>query len=220
MPGGPTLWISAILLQAGVTGLFVTLLSRGRYTWIFALATVGGVIAFLAHVVWMLRHRRTAPPKVIRPEPAVMHAGAALMWLAVAAILGVRLTLAEPSESTLRVATAYGVLGLVGFLAQMVVGMEGRLLPLFAAYWACANSGYHGPVVSPYEMAWRGGQDVAFVLWLFGVPALAFGLGVDAVPFVRAGAWCLLTATLVGSLNAVRILRHAFTFTGSLLGSS
>ena len=220
MPGGPTLWISAILLQAGVTGLFVSLLWRGRFAWVFALAIVGGMTAFLAHVIWMLRHRRPTPPKIVTPDPAVMHAGAALLWLVVAAGLGVRLTMTDPSESTLRVATAYGVFGLVGFLAQMVVGMEGRLLPLFAAYWAYANSGYQGTVASPHEMAWRGGQDVAFVLWLFGVPALAYGLGADAVPLVRGGAWCLLIATLVDAVNMARILRHAFRVTGSILEAS
>ena len=114
------------------------------------------------------------------------------------------------TASTLRVAMAYGVFGLVGFLAQMVVGMEGRLLPLFAWYWAYANTGYKGPVPSPHEMPWRGGQELVFVLWLFGVPALAGGLAFDAVPFVSAAAWCLLAATLVDSVNAIRILRHAF----------
>ena len=34
MPGGPRLWLSAVLLQIGVTGLFVTLLGRGPFAWI------------------------------------------------------------------------------------------------------------------------------------------------------------------------------------------
>jgi hypothetical protein len=219
MPGGPTLWISAILLQTGATGLFVTLLARGGFAWIPALAAVCGIVAFLAHVVWMLRRRRTPPPHLVTPDPAVLHAGAALVWLAAASALGLWLTVAEPSESTLRVATAYGVFGLVGFLAQMVVGMEGRLLPLFAAYWACANSGYDGTAASPHDMGWHGGRDVAFVLWLFGVPALASGLGFDAVAFVRAGAWCLLAATLVNALNTSLVLRHAFRIVASPHGT-
>src|SRR5436190_17936186 len=37
MPGGARLWVSGVLLQAGVTGLFVTLLWRGSLAWIFAL---------------------------------------------------------------------------------------------------------------------------------------------------------------------------------------
>ena len=210
MPGGPTLWISAVLLEAGVSGLFATLLLRSRLVWMFALIVIAGFAAFASHVVWMLRHRRPRPAGLNGPDLAVLHAGASFGWLAVASALGVWLTLAEPSSNTLRVAMAYGVFGLVGFLAQMVVGMESRLLPVFAWYWAYANTSDKGPVPSPHEMAWRYGQELVFLLWLFGVPALAGGLALDAVPFVRAGAWCLFAATLVDGANVARVLRHAF----------
>ena len=210
MPSGPPLWISAVLLQAGVSGLFVTLLLRGRFAWLFAVIIVGGFAAFVVQVAWMLRHPRPSPPGLRKPDPAVLHAGASFVSLLVASVLGLWLTIAEPSPSTLRVAMAYGVFGLVGFLGQMVVGMEGRLLPIFAWYWAYANTGYKGPVPSQHDMPWRGGQEIVFVLWLFGVPALAGGLAFDAVPFVAAAGWCLLAATLLDTVNVARILRHAF----------
>ena len=202
--------MSAVLLQTGVTGLFITLLWRGPFAWVFALAIVGGLAAFFSQVVWMLRRPRSRPPNLRPPDPAVLHAAASFVWLAVASLLGVWLTVAAPSTSTLRVAMAYGVFGLVGFLAQMVVGMEGRLLPIFASYWAYANTGYKGPVPPQHEMAWRNGQELGFVLWLFGVPALAGGLAFDAIPFVSAGAWSLLAASLVDTVNVIRILRYAF----------
>jgi hypothetical protein len=44
---------------------------------------------------------------------------------------------------------------------------------------------------------------------------MAGGLAFDAVPFVRAAAWCLLTATLLDAATAIRISRHAFRQTGS-----
>ena len=212
MPAGATLWISAVLLQTGVTGLFAALLLRSPRVWIFALLVIGGFAAFAAHVGWMLRHPRSPPAGLRRPDPAVLHAAVSFFWLLVACVLGGGLTFAPLSDNTLRAAMVYGVCGLVGFLAQMVVGMEGRLLPLFASYWALAEAGDRGPLPSPHEMAWRYGQELVFLLWLFGVPALAAGLAADAVPLVRGGAWCLLLATLVDSANAARILRHAFAF--------
>ncbi|MGE3600912.1 MAG: hypothetical protein AB7N70_35800 [Dehalococcoidia bacterium] len=211
MPSGPRLWITAVLLQTGVSGLFLTLLIQSRFTWIFAMIVTAGVVAFVVQVVWMLRRPRPRPPGLRQPDPAVLHAGASLASLTIASALGIWLTVAEPSSATLRVATAYGVFGLVGFLAQMVVGMEGRLLPVFAWYWAYANTGYRGPVRSQYDMPWRGGQLTVFVLWLFGVPALAGGLAFDAVPFVSASAWCLLAATVIDTANVARILRFAFS---------
>lgn len=214
MPSGPRLWISAVLLQTGISGLVVALLFRSRFTWVFAVIIVAGFAAFFFQVAWMLRSPRPRPPGLRKPDPAVGHAAAALASLAIASALGIWLTIAEPSSSTLRIAMAYGVLGLVGFLAQMVVGMEGRLLPIFAWYWAYANTGFKGPVPSQHDMPWRSGQELVFVLWLFGVPALAGGLAFDAVPFVRAAAWCLLAATLLDSANVFRILRHAFVRPG------
>ena len=211
MPQGPTLWISAVLLETGVAGLFVTLLVRSPLVWVCALVVIAGFAAFGSHVVWMLRRPRPRPPGLRRVDPAVLHAAASFLWLGVASALGIWLTLAPPSSNTLRVAMAYGVFGLVGFLAQIVVGMEGRLLPIFAWYWAYANTGYRGPVLSQHEMPWHDGRDLVFLLWLFGVPSLALGLAFDAVPFVSGGAWCLLGATAADAVNVARILRHAFT---------
>ena len=111
---------------------------------------------------------------------------------------------------------AYGIFGLVGFLAQIVVGMEGRLLPIFAWYWAYANTGYKGPVPSQHDMPWQRGQEIAFVLWLAGVPTLALSLAFDVAPLVSAGGWCLLAATLLDTVNLWSILRHAFLTPGDL----
>ncbi|HET7695207.1 MAG TPA: hypothetical protein VFK57_05815 [Vicinamibacterales bacterium] len=210
MPAGRSLWATAVLLQAGALGLFVALLLRAPVSWIFAVMIVAGFATFLGHGIWMVRHPRPRPPAIPVPETTVLHAVAAGASLAIACGLGLWLSVAELSPQTLRVAIAYGVFGLVGFLSQMVVAMKGRLLPLFAWYWASARSGGVSPVPSPHEMPWRGGQELVFVLWLFGVPALAGGLAFDAVPFVRAAAWSLLAATLLDSAQAAIILRHAF----------
>jgi hypothetical protein len=221
MPKGSRLWATAALLEGGVLGLFVTLLMRGPVAWLFALAIIAGFAVFLWQVAWMLRRPRPRPPGLPRPDPAVLHAAASFGSLAVACALGMWLALAPLTPTTLRAAMVYGVFGLVGFLAQIVVGMEGRLLPIFAWYWAYANTGYRGPVASPHDMPWRAGQEIAFVLWLFGVPALAGGLAFDAAPFVAAGAWTLVGATLLGAANVAWILRHAFvTPTGSSSAAS
>ncbi len=214
MPEGPRLWLTAALLEIGVVGLAATLLLRSWFTWIFAITIVAGFAVFLSQVAWMLRRRRPRPPALRTPDPAVLHAAAAFASLVIAAALGVWLTLA-PAFSP-GVVMAYGVFGLVGFLSQLVVGMEGRLLPTFAWYWAFANTGQKGPVPSPHVMGWRAGQLTVFALWLAGVPALAFGLALDIVPLVGAAGWVLLAATLLDTANVVLILRYAFmTPTGS-----
>ena len=210
MPSGRRLWTTALLIESGLVGLFVDLLRQGTIAWLFALMIVAGFVAFGGQVIWMRAHPRSRPPGSPMPDPAVRHAALAFAWMIVAAALGMWLTIAPPSESLLRVATVYGVLGLVGFLAQMVVGMEGRLLPLFAWYWAYANSGYKGPVPSPHEMPWREAQDIVFLLWLAGVPALALSLAFDSAQIVRAAAACLLIAAALDSVSVWRIFSFAF----------
>ena len=209
MPVRWWLWTTAVLLECGALGLFTALLLRPAVAGFFAVTIVAGFAAFIVHVVWMVCHPRPRPPAIAAPEPAVLHAAAAFLSLATACGFGLWLTVSAPSARTLQVAAAYGVLGLVGFLAQIVVAMKGRLLPLFAWYWASARSSGGARVPAPHEMQWRGGQEFVFLLWLFGVPALAAGLAFGAVPAVRAAGWSLLAATLLDAAQAAIVLRHA-----------
>lgn len=216
MTDGASTWASAVLIETGVLGLFVALVRRSGMTAAWALLIVAGLAAFVAHVVRMLRHPRPRPPAIATPDPAVLHAGAALLSLVVAAGLGLWLSLAPVSERSLRVAMAYGVLGLVGFLSQMIVAMGGRLLPIFAWYWAFANAPAGAPVPSPHQMPWRPAQLIVFALWAFGVPALAAGLALEALFYVRAAAWSLLAATVLDTAQVAWILSFAWRRSGTL----
>jgi len=211
MPDGPRLYVTAALLEIGAGGIFVTLILHARLASIFALVTVAGFAAFAAQGIWMLRHPRPRPPAIRGPDPAVLHAAASLVSLAIACGLGVWVSLSPPSGAMLAAATAYGVFGLVGFLAQMVVAMKGRLLPLLAWYWAFANSGHRMPVPSPHAMVWRPAQYAVFGLWVAGLPALAGGLAFNASAVVQYAAVLLLVATVLDTGQTVAILRHAYT---------
>jgi hypothetical protein len=210
MPNRPALWISAVLLETGVVRVFCGVVAA-QYArpagcarcdrWICGVHVAGRLDAAPS---------ASAPARPTPPDPAVLHAGASFASLGIASVLGMWLVIAEPSSTTLRIAIAYGVFGVLGFLAQIVVGMEGRLLPIFVWYWAYANSGSKGPVPSQHEMPWRAGQEVGFVLCLVRVPTLAVSLAFDGAPFVSAGGWCLLAATILDTVNTWSILLHAF----------
>jgi hypothetical protein len=214
MPSGASLYLSAALLQVGVWGLFVELVRHGSLTPLFAATIVAGILAFLAHAGWMVRHPRPRPPAIRTPDPAVLHAGAAALSLVGACAVGLWLASVPASPSTLRAAPIYGVLGLLGFLGQMIVAMKGRLLALFAWYWSFANSGGLGPVPSPHEMAWRPGQYAVVGSWWLGVPALVAGLALDRAALVTAAALLLLAGTILDSAQTMLIVRHAFRLRG------
>ena len=102
---------------------------------------------------------------------------------------------------------AYGVAGLVGFLSQIVVGVEGRLLPLFGWLWGFADRGRSELPPSLHAVPVRALQSFVFFLWTGGVPLLAGGLALDQPAIVSSGAGALFAA-VVASLASI-----ATTFT-------
>jgi hypothetical protein len=209
-PSGPTLFASAVLIEAGVLGLFVSLLARSHWAQVAGVVIVGGLGCFAAHVVQMLHAPRPKPVGSPKVDFAILHASAAAVSLMAASTLGLTLLFAPSSDWTLRAATAYGVFGLLGFLAQMVVAMETRLLPLFAWYWAFAGTGFRGPIAPPLAMHDRTLQAIVFAAWALGVPAIAAGFFFNAVPLLAGGAWSLLAGVLVGMVDHAFVLAHAF----------
>jgi hypothetical protein len=206
MPRG--LWVSAsaLLLEAGTLGLVWGFLHGGRGLAVSGLLAVAGIFCFLSRVVWMLRHRRPAPTELRRPDWSVAHAILALACLMAACGLGLYLTVAETSDETLALALAYGVLGLVGFLSQIVVGVLGRVLPLFAWLWGFSDRAYAESPPSLHRAPARSLQASVLALWTVGVPLLAFGLAADRLAVVSAGAAALFVAVCAGMANAVVVL--------------
>ena len=210
MPAGPGLWTSAVLLEAGVLGLFVTLLLRGSQAWVWALVVIAGFGAFVVRVAWMLRRPRPRARGLRRPDPAVLHAAASFVWLA--ARVGARAVADRRGGLTGHPPCCHGLRRVrPRRLPRPDRRRHGR--PSSAGVrvvLGLCQYRVRGPGPSPHDMPWRQGQMVVFVLWLLGVPALAAGLAFDAVPIVGAAAGGLLLATLVDSINAAWILRHAF----------
>lgn len=212
MPSWKGLAASAALLEAGALGLFYGFLHRGRGLGVSALLAVAAFVVFALHVRWMVRHRRPAPAARPKPDFHVWHVAQAMAYLGLAALLGLDLVFTDLADRTLGPSAAYGVMGLVGFLAQVVIGVEATLLPLFAGTHALAEGGYSPDAVSVHRMAHRGAQAAAFALWTGGVPALALGAGLGIRALAGLGGWLLLAAAVLGAFNAARVLRHAFRF--------
>jgi hypothetical protein len=210
MPKGRSLYASAILLEAGTAGLFVSFLARSSWRPAFALMVAGAFAAFYGHVGWMRKRPRPAPAGLPRPDYGVAHAFQAMAYSGLTVLLGLYLVLAPESDRTFRAASVYGVLGLVGFLAQIVVGIEARVLPIFTSYHANLNGCGTGPVTRPHEMPLRPLQGVVFTLWTAGVPALAAGMFLGSAPLVATGGWILLLGVTFGGANAARVLAYAF----------
>jgi len=120
--------------------------------------------------------------------------------------LGLYLAVSERSEATLAISSAYGVIGLVGFLSQIIVGVEARVVPLFSWLWGFADRAYAESPPSLHRVPARSLQGVAFILWTGGVPALALGLASDRIVAVSLGAGALFMGLLASLANVIVVL--------------
>jgi hypothetical protein len=132
----------------------------------------------------------------------------ALAYLAASTVIGVGLAFAAPSDGALRWTMAYGVLGLVGFLSQMVVGVAGRLVPLYAWIWGFADRAYEDSPPSLHGVLPRATQALVLLLWAAGVPSLAFALATDRPWLLMGAASALCAAVVLGALNLCVALRR------------
>jgi hypothetical protein len=209
MPSGRSVYASAALLEAGVLGLFFSLLRGSLWSLAFGFLIVAGLGVFAAHVVWMLRHPVSRPVGAPRLDFGLIHAACAALSLVASVAIGLGLLVTPLSPRTLHAAAAYGVLGLVGFLGQMIVAMEARLLPMVSWFWSYSASGHTVPPRSPHTMRDRLLQAIVLGGWVIGVPALAGGLFLESARLVSVGAWSLFVGVALTTID------NAFVVSGS-----
>lgn len=212
-PGDRTAWTTLVLMETGILGLAGALMAKGP-VWPFALLVAAALAVFLAAVARMrFLHPRPPPAKLKRPDYGVLHVAFALVCLAATTGIGVFLAFArEMKPDAMKI---YGILGLVGFLAQMIVGVEMRLLPMFSFTQAFARGGYKALPASPHDMPSRSCQAISFVAWILGVPLLAYGLAGEvgepsAEGAARGAAVILLSGTVAAGCSSGRVLRLAY----------
>ncbi|HET7295158.1 MAG TPA: hypothetical protein VFM88_22260 [Vicinamibacteria bacterium] len=204
MPRGRAALSSALLLQGGVLGLAGALALGGPLVRPFAIVTLVGLGLFVSRLAFMLRHRRPPPTARLRPDWSVLHLGQSFLCLLAAAGLGLYLAWTPDAEAALRAAMVYGVLGLVGFLSQIIVGVEARILPLAAWLQAFARGGYAELPPSPHRVLPHRTLGIAFLLWALGVPGLAAGLALDIAALTAVAAAGLALAVLASALATGR----------------
>jgi hypothetical protein len=210
MPTGPVAWTPPVLLEAGVLSLGVgLLLSRGVLIVAGAALAVHAVLVFLGQVAAMIRKRLRSPVAMPGIDLTLPVTGSALAYLIGAAGVGVALLGTTDVELGMRLAALYGTLGLIGFLAQLVVGIGGRLLPLTFWMQEYVEADYRPPLVPLHELALRPLQAAVLIGWALGVPVLAVAVFLGRPDWARAGATLLMLGAVSDATNRVAMLRRA-----------
>lgn len=107
------------------------------------------------------------------------------------------------------VSWVYGTLALVGFLSQIIVGIQGRLLPMHAWYREFEAGGFSPPPRAVHGLPNRVVAQTIFVAWLLGVPLLAAGLPLASPPVIAVASALLLAGVILNAAHGVAILRRA-----------
>ena len=205
MPTGSTLAISAVLLEAGTLGVAAAL-AGGWDVRPWGLLVLASFASFFAHVRTMVRSRRPPPVDLPSPDWSTRQTFMALAYGLLAAALGAVLAFGEGSSSLI---WAYGITGLVGFVSQIVVGIQGRLLPLHAWYREMERLDGAPPPISAHALGSQRAARASFLLWLVGIPLLGAGFALRQAPLVAAGAALLLAAMLVNAWHGRTIVGRA-----------
>lgn len=206
MPKGRALAASAVLLETGIVALSASLLASSRWTFPAALILVAGLAAFVNQVRQIVRRKLPPPAALPRPDWATWQTHIAFVWLLVAAAAGLVLTLPVPPAWTVVVGWIYGTAGLVGFLAQIVVGIQGRLLPLYGWYLLMERGNMQPPPRSAHTLASHSLSKAILAAWTIGVPVLAAGLAAGLNAAIAIGSACLLVGVALNAAQAVTIV--------------
>jgi hypothetical protein len=122
-----------------------------------------------------------------------------------AAGTGLALTLPLPSNWAIPLGWIYGTAGLVGFLAQIVVGIQGRLLPLYGWYRMMESHHMQTPDRSAHTLASHSLAKGILITWTIGVPLLALGLTLARPALLATGCAVLLSGVALNAIQVVTI---------------
>lgn len=205
MPTSRAMARSAILLEAGVIVLTTGLVRNAGWTPLGAVLVLAGLASFVGKVREIVRRKLPPPAALPRPDWATWQTHVAFGWLLIAASAGTILTFPVPFAWMIPLGWFYGTAGLLGFLSQIVVGMQGRLLPLHGWYRRFEAGEATLPQRSAHTLANHLLAKWILIAWLAGVPILAAGLMASLPALIRAGSVCLFGGVVSNAIQAALI---------------
>ena len=205
MPSGGGLAVSAVLLEIGTLGVAGSL-AVGASPGPWVAFVVAALIAFSGIVRRTVRDKRARPPDLPPRDWSTWHTHLALVYLSVATVLGVVVAADASSPALL---WTYGATGLLGFVVQMVVGIEGRLLPMYAWYRALERGDGVLPERSAHRLIVPRLSLAVLIGWLLGLPVFTAGLAHGMPALISTGAAAMLLGTALNAVHVAVLARRA-----------
>jgi len=190
-------------LAAGVPAVVLGLLGVPGLLVAGALAVAAAAGAHAAWVCEMVRARK-------RPglDWGLRFVLTATAFLAPAAVLGV--AMATDRLTGPRVALAWAVVTLGGWISLTIVGMMLKIVPFLVWYRAYSPRAGREPVPTLAQLSWPGAERLAYVLLTGGGVLVAAAVLVGEVTWIRAAGAVLALGALAFAAALARVLGHLF----------
>jgi hypothetical protein len=198
----PPAVVQLLALAAATVALFVALMAGAGNIAIWAIA-IGVTMAAYAVIF-----RAIGATRNDALGWAGRHAQAALICLLLAVAAGVTLAISGVSSGFgNRLACAYGVVGLLGWVSNFIVGMSYQL---FAGFVARVRTALEWPHIGVGDLSIRSGRPLVFYALNGGVLLMAGGLLADRITIAVAGASLIALAGLIYSAAMAWTLSFAY----------
>jgi hypothetical protein len=193
-------------LAAGVAGLAMSLLGWIPEPSVWSVIILLALLAYVGVLVTLVRNRRVPIDWTMR------HALAGMVCLLLAVGLGFSLLWIDlDSPLGNRVAGAYGVLGLLGWVTNLIIGMSFKLFPGFVV-GVRERRGW--PTLAITKLSLRSCRPLVFFSLNAGVLTLAGGLITAEVTIAWLGALVLALGGLIYVAVMGRTLSYAYRSSG------
>ena len=192
------LW--ALAVAAIALGVTLLLGLPGAIFWSFAIAAA--LLAYMITIGRLVRSRRMPIDFTAR------HALAGIIWLVLAIVSGLILTVIGPQGLVgSRIASAYGTMGLLGWISNFIIGMSYQLFPGFVAH-ARSAAGWRAVTIA--ELSIKRPRWLVFIAYNAGVAVLVAGFMFPSVALAQVGAVGIAIGGLVYSAMTLWTLSFAY----------
>jgi len=180
----------------------VTLLTGVAGATLWSSVIAASLLAYIFTIGRLVRTRRMPLDWTSR------HALCGVLWLVIAITMGLALTVTRADgEYGSRIASAYGVMGLLGWISNFIIGMSYQL---FAGFVARARTGLGWPAVTIAELSIPRTRPFVFIAYNLGVAMVAGGLLAGSIDLAVAGSACIAAGGVVYSAVTLWTLSFAY----------
>jgi len=196
---------SLALLNAGLAGVFVTLLISSPWKLAFAFVVLAGLALYGWEIITIVRARK-------RPclDWGIKYFLTALAMLIPVSVLGTALAWPRlpATELTMQLETVYGFLAFIGVITFAVLGMLYKVVPFLVWYGSYSKAIGRSKVPSLADLYSHPLQAVGYWLFLAGLLLTSIATALGHETWVRAGGIVLLASVAVFVVNIGKILSH------------